>query len=149
MEKKKLIKYIIAIFIFVVIVTTITILVLSKDKKEALSISCDTKDKELICTLKGNSSYEISALSALITVSGGTLTSVNPDPVWEGDGENGKIDFYTDINKINKFNVATFNISLEENNTNKVKIDISNIEYFDKEYMEHSIEGITEEIRVK
>lgn len=145
MNRKKLIILIVSGVIFSLIVFISTILSLSNNNKESIFMDCKKKGDKAICTLKGNvSDYEVSAVSALIEVNNNSkLLKVNVDSSWEGDGEDGVLEVYTDTNKVDIFNIATFEVSLENNMENI--ISIVDIEFYDENYAAHKIESIFEE----
>ena len=81
------------------------------------------------CTIKGNINEEVSAVSIKLGVGDNlTLSNIKTDSSWQGDGEGGNIELYTDTNKTGNFPIATFTVkadSIKEGaNTN---ITLSNI----------------------
>jgi len=122
---------------------------------EQITLTCNRTsiklNSELICALEGNiKEYEVSAISATIAPSNNyKLISITPNSIWEGDGENGDIDLYTDENKSGNFKIANIAITLTNKNIDNLEIKIENISYFDQEFSEHKIDNITKKIIIE
>ena len=108
----------------------------------SVNLSCTTTTlkpgESTNCTIKGNINEEVSAVSIKLGVGDNlTLSNVKTDSSWQGDGEGGNIELYTDSNKKGEFPIATFTVksdSLKEGaNTN---ITLSNVNLSDKDFTE-------------
>jgi len=108
----------------------------------SVNLSCTTTTlkpgESTNCTIKGNINEEVSAVSIKLGVGDSlTLSNVKTDASWQGDGEGGNIELYTDSNKKGEFPIATFTVkadSLKEGaNTN---ITLSNVNLSDKDFTE-------------
>ena len=140
------------IIIFVVIVLTLFITSEVKAEVTTLNITCESAkvnpNKIITCQISGKTQKEISGLSAKIQLGNNLkLEEVVTDESWEGDGEGGKIDLYTDTNKIGSFSVATVKIkALETTEDYSTEIKINNISYSDKEFQ--LFEGEDKEFKI-
>lgn len=138
--KKKIIVLIILLIPFIV-------------KASSLSLECNTdvvKTEQLSCTIKGNSTTNITSISAKV-IAGNNINFVSftPSSVWKGDGEEGQIELYTahDINE--NFNIGTINFkvaSLYDGGTSSITID--QISFYDEDGIEESITKVTKSIRI-
>ncbi len=118
----------------------------------SISISCPTTTLELnktySCSLKGYTSEEISALAAKLSSSSNlTISNIQTASIWQGNGSGGSIDLYTDTNKNGNFNIATFNIKLNDKNPSSINVDL--IRFTDAKFKEHSIASKTISFSVK
>lgn len=90
------------------------------------------------CTIIGNITEEVSAVSMDLKLGSNlTLEKITPSSAWQGDGEGGDIDLYTDTNKKGKFEIATFTIkaaSIKEGAT--TNLSLSNVTLSDKNFEE-------------
>lgn len=138
--KKKIIVLIILLMPFIV-------------KASSLSLECNTdvvKTEQLSCTIKGNSTTNITSISAkVITGNNINFVSFTPSSAWKGDGEEGQIELYTadDIN--GNFNIGTINFkvtSLYDGGTSSITID--QISFYDEDGIEESITKVTKSIRI-
>lgn len=90
------------------------------------------------CRLTGNTDEEISGLSAILNVDGNiTLTNIKTSSIWQGNGNEGMIDLYTDENKNGNFQIATFSIKAGSIGTGS--INISNIKFSDANFITSDI----------
>lgn len=138
--KKKIIVLIILLIPFIV-------------KASSLSLECNTdvvKTEQLSCTIKGNSTTNITSISAKV-IAGNNINFVSftPSSVWKGDGEEGQIELYTahDINE--NFNIGTINFkvaSLYDGGTSSITID--QISFYDEDGIEEGITKVTKSIRI-
>lgn len=138
--KKKIIVLIILLIPFIV-------------KASSLSLECNTdvvKTEQLSCTIKGNSTTNITSISAKV-IAGNNINFVSftPSSAWKGDGEEGQIELYTadDIN--GNFNIGTINFkvtSLYDGGTSSITID--QISFYDEDGIEESITKVNKSIRI-
>lgn len=151
-SKNKLILILIfSIISIIVVILTVVFFTLNNDNKEVetnLTINCDKiSSSELQCKLEGNSSYEVSAVSATIEYTNGKdKLTVDPDSSWEGNGEDGQIEFYTDTNKKGKFPIATVTIDISEDDN--YDINIINVSYFNSDFKANKVDKIVKDINV-
>lgn len=114
-------------------------------KESHLIITCDekniSKNESVVCNLKGKiNEYDVSAFSS--TLLDGTnykIEEITPDTSWEGDGEKGDIDLYTDENKSGEFNILSFKVSLINDNEKEIHINLSKNSFFDENFEEHPL----------
>ena len=160
MKKDKTVILILLILILILFVIGIYIGYFSSFQDGVLSndliLTCDSDEiklyDEVICTLMGNvTSYEVSAFSSTIETFGSDfeLVEVNVDEIWQGDGDGGDIDLYTDENKSGKFALVTFKVVLKDINQDEIVINLIDNSYFDEEYQEHNLENISKILKVK
>lgn len=134
------------------------LIVLLPLKLEALTgninLKCSSKTikpgDSINCTISGNTDEDISALRINLTLGTNlTLSEITTDSSWEGDGENGDIQLFTDKNKKGDFPIATFKVnvspSAQPSNTNIV---LKDIKLTDSKFKENSIEDIKLDIRI-
>lgn len=119
-----------------------------------LLLTCESDtikiNEEVMCTLKGNvTKYEVSAVSSTIEKNSSfELIKVSPHLSWEGDGEMGDVDLYTDVNKSDEFDILTFNIKLISDTREEININIVDNSFFDEYYEEHKLENVTKTLIV-
>ena len=124
------------------------------DKDNELLLTCESEsikiDKNLVCRLSGKSStYDVSAVSAKIENSNNfSITSLDIDFSWEGDGDDNFIALYTDENKKNNFPIATFTINLINDNVDEISINIIENSFSDEYYEEHKLDDIVKVLKV-
>lgn len=161
MKKDRVIIIILSIIFIICFVGLMVMLSFGKDdtslveEEKSFKLTCNKdnikKDKNVTCILKGDiKDYEVSAVSASIEESSDfELVKVNTLSSWEGDGENGDIDLYTDENKKGKFDMVEFEISLKNNKVDEIEISITNNSYFDQDFNEHKLGDITKKLVVE
>lgn len=125
------------------------------DNNSKLLLTCESDEirlnEDVKCTLKGNvNDYEVSAVSSIIEENSMfELINVIPHSSWEGDGEMGDVDLYTDVNKNNEFDILTFHIKLISDSIEVININIVDNSFFDENYDEHKLENITKALKVR
>ena len=83
----------------------------------SVSLTCDknkvSPGSTISCSIKGNITEEVSSVHAEIDL-GSNLTLENPksSQIWEGNGEGGVYDLYTDENKSGTFDIGTFSVKV-------------------------------------
>lgn len=154
---KKNIILIISILVLICVVTICYIFINDKNiinKTEIISLNCESDNEqnklEYNCSLEGNvSEYEVSAISATIEENDKyKIISITPDEIWQGNGENGNIDLYTDENKKNRFKIAKIKIELLNNNIDEFELLIKNINLYDENFLEHKVKNVSQKISV-
>lgn len=102
------------------------------------------------CTISGNTDEEISALAIKLTLGDNlALSEIETDSSWQGDGEEGDIQLFTDKNKKGDFPIATFKVkassSAQPTNTNIV---LKEIKLTDSNFKETSLENVKLDVRI-
>ncbi len=115
------------------------------------SINCDNNNLAVNgmtnCTIKATTNGQVSALSMKLSASDSLLLSdLVTDSSWQGNGENGEIALYTDVNKTGTFNIATFKLKLVQKNAGVVSLN--NIMYSDNNFVEFKKDSISKNINV-
>ncbi len=124
-------------------------------EEKYLILSCNNKEikksSSITCTLKGNRpKYKVSAFSGTIEESKDfKIEKIIPDKSFEGNGEDGDIDLYTDTNKSGKFNILSFKVTLTNENVDKIKITLKENSFFYEKFTEHKLKNTQKEIKVK
>lgn len=118
-----------------------------------VSLSCDkTKlnvGESTTCSIKGNITEEVSAVSAKIELGENlTLVSVTTDSSWQGDGEDGNIELYTDNNKTGEFNIGTFIVKAGTTTGVSSSISLKDVALSDASFNEQSFTVNPVSIRV-
>lgn len=159
MKKNKIIVVVLIIILIVCCVGLGWVMSFGNDEvtkdNELFKVSCNADSSnnngEINCKLKANiKDYKVSAISATIAESGDyKLIEVIPDSSWEGDGENGDIDLYTDVNKTGDFNIAEFRLSLINKDIDEIEVIVEDNSFFDQEFLEHKVSNINKKVSVK
>lgn len=127
----------------------------NKDDRDKLLLTCESDEiwlnEDVKCSLTGNfTSYEVSAISVKIKENRNyKISDVIVDSVWQGNGDDGLIVLYTDKNKNNKFNIATFTISLIDKNVDKINVALVDIILSDGNYDSHEMQNISKTLKVR
>ena len=82
-----------------------------------VSLTCDknkvSPNSTINCSIKGNINEEVSSVHAEIELGSNlTLENSQSSSIWEGDGDGGIYDLYTDENKTGSFDIGTFTIKV-------------------------------------
>ncbi len=119
-------KYLIPGSILILVVFALVIVLLSKtyalDGFGEVNITCNkamvTSNDTFSCTVTGTvaANKEVSSLQAQVSLSSNLeFVSFTKDSSWEGSGEEGLIQLYTDVNKTGTFNIGTLNLRVKSN----------------------------------
>lgn len=107
-----------------------------------VTVNCEknklSKEETTTCTVKGNITEEVSTVSAKVDLGENlTFVSFTPDSSWEGDGEEGNIELYTDTNKSGNFNIGV--ITIKAGNTAGVttNVGLKEVKLSDASFAEH------------
>lgn len=104
------------------------------------------------CTIKGTASGgNVSSLSAQINLSSNLeLSSVSTSSSWQGNGEGGNIQLYTDNVKTGNFDIGNFTVKVKTGVTNtNESVSVGSIVYYDDDtFAGHNISKVTKNIRV-
>jgi len=144
-NKKQLLIGIILFSLSIILITIISLKISSKGKQVILDCENKTKD-EIECKLKGRGNkYDVSNVSMRIEVSkNAELKEVKIDSIWQGSGNDGIVELYTDVDKKGTFNIGTFKIKKKDNK--KVKISLNRIIYFDENFEKHPVKDLIKEM---
>lgn len=119
-----------------------------------ITISCDkvklNPGESTTCNIKANTQDgEVSSLHAKINLDSNlSLVSVTSDSIWEGDGEGGSLDLYTDSNKSDTFNIATFVAKANDGVYGKTStISLSEVALYDQSFNEYALSANTVSIK--
>ena len=159
-KKSKDNKYILVGCIFILSVFTFVIFFLSNSYAlndfGTVTISCDKskviKNDIINCSITGNiiQASQISSLEMRVDISNNLeILSFSKDSSWEGDGEDGNIQLYTENNKEETFAIGMLQVKVKNNVYNeKEKIELKNVVFYqgtDNNYDGESIEGLSVE----
>ena len=142
--KKSFISLIVLMMLFPLIVNAAT---------EDVSIVCDSKKlapgAQTTCYIKGDFSKKISSFHGELSADTNLTISDITKSGWEGRGDNGIIDLYTDVNKTGIFNFITFAVKADSNvNALDKKIYLKNITISDDSFTENTISNKNYDIRI-
>lgn len=127
----------------------------NENNKDSLLLECNVDNvkvnNKVVCNLKGNiTEYDVSSVSVKIDKSSYfDLVSVDVDSSWQGDGEDGYITVYTDENKSGLFDIASFTISLVNDDIDDFDINLIEIELSDEKYDDHKLENVSKTFNVE
>lgn len=119
-----------------------------------ITISCDKSvinpDSTLNCSISGKKiNTPISSFHGKIILGDGlTLVSVTKDSSWEGSGDGGIIDLYTDVNKRGNVNFVSFIVKGNKKLSNKVIIKVEEMVVSNDDFVEHKLDVVSKEIKV-
>ncbi len=122
----------------------------------SISINCDktiAPGSSTTCRIVGNSDGDVSGVAGVIELGSGlTLSSADKDNIWQGSGEGGLFDVYTDNNQRGTFNVGSFVITASSSITSgaEVSIKMKNIVFTDPaiDFQDVSIGDASTSIRI-
>ena len=116
---------------------------------DSITIKCpkgSNTDKEITCTISGNTSQIITSLSAQVSTSSNLeYVSFKPVTPWLGDGSNGNIELYTDADIKNDFDIGYLTFKLKDDQEISFKLD--NIFFYGLDDSEITIEKATVSIK--
>ena len=116
-----------------------------------LSLTCDkiigVYGEEINCTIKGTvaKNSEVSAISSQIDLSDNLeFVSFTPGYGWEGDGDDGNIQLYTENNKSSEFIIGNLVLSVNEGivNTNET-INLIDNSFYDVNFDEQKLPNLS------
>lgn len=120
----------------------------------SVSLSCDkfvlSAGQTTTCSIKVSTSGEVSATHVEVSLGNDlTLVSASKDSIWNGDGEGGVYDLYTDINKSGNFNIGTFVVKVNDGVTTGIsQITLKNIALADENFKDYSFSVTPHSIRI-
>ncbi len=109
----------------------------------SVNLECDKvmldPKESTTCYVTGNIKEEVSTVSAQIKVGEHlTLVSVNTDSIWEGDGEEGNVQLYTDVNKMGTFKIASFVVQADDTGGVSTHVSLTDVHLSDVDFQETS-----------
>lgn len=145
---KKFIKYLVWLMILVGPVS-------AEALTGTVSLTCDksklSAGESMTCTIKGTGSDgAVSTLSAQIKVSDNLeLVNVVTSGIWQGSGDNGNIQLYTDVDKTDTFDIGTFTVKVKDGVTNSNEsVSVNDIKFYDAGYEAVNVDSKTVNVRV-
>ena len=119
-----------------------------------INISCDKLTamggEEIKCIVSGqvSNNNQVSSLSSKINLSDDLeFVSFTTNSVWQGTGNDGDIQLYTDENKTSLFNIGEFIVKIKEGTYNKTEfISLEETYFYDEKFEEQKIEDNQVEI---
>lgn len=116
------------------------------------SINCSkttiTPNESTTCTITGTSSDDVSAISAQLTSNGViNISSISTSSIWQGNGDGGDIQLYTDSNKNGTFAIATFAITASSEGVGT--INLNSINFADSSFNDNAVSAKSFIITVK
>jgi len=119
----------------------------------SIGINCPSQAKigeTIRCTVSGNSGTSlISSLEAKIQISSELeFIKFHTDAIWQGNGENGSIDLYTDSNKSGAFSIGVIEAKVKSNAVVGQSILLHNVVYYDHEFNDISVTNASSGIKI-
>lgn len=140
---------------YLILLTLIVIIPINaKALTGSINISCDKEIYKVgdtaTCNVTGTSDVDVYSISAKINniSSSNTTIEFETDSSWQGNGEEGNVQLYTDSGKKGTFNIGKLNIKLNDTTTGEstIKVSIDDIKYGDTNGSEYDIEPIQKSI---
>ena len=136
------------------LILTVIIPINAKALTGSINISCDKEIYKIgdtaTCNVTGTSDVDVYSISAKINniSSSNTTIEFETDSSWQGNGEEGNVQLYTDSGKKGTFNIGKLNIKLNDTTTGEstIKVSIDDIKYGDTNGSEYDIEPIQKSI---
>ena len=106
------------------------------------SITCAKNTLEIggttTCTISGTASAGVSVVSAKLSSSGGiSISEITSASIWQGDGEGGNFELYTDENKTGTFQIGSFKVTANSAGTGT--ITFGSVEFGDADFNANTI----------
>ena len=111
----------------------------------SVSITCDKESYGMndtaTCSVKGTSNEEVYSISALVSNSSYANIEFTPDSSWQGNGDEGNIQLYTDTGKKGTFNIGTLKVKLKDASTSDTSLglEIKDVKFGDTNGAEEDI----------
>lgn len=118
----------------------------------SVSISCDKEsynvEDTVTCDVKGSSDEEVYSISANVS-SNNTTIDFKTDSSWQGNGEEGNIQLYTDEGKKGTFNIGKLTIKLKDKTNDELTANvlIKDIKFGDTDGVEVDISESKKDIK--
>ena len=113
----------------------------------SVSITCDKESYGMndtaTCSVKGTSNEEVYSISALVSNSSYANIEFTADSSWQGNGDEGNIQLYTDTGKKGTFNIGTLKVKLKDASTSdtSLEVEIRDIKFGDTNGAEEDIKA--------
>ena len=93
------------------------------------------------CSVKGTSNEEVYSISASIVDTSNATIEFITDSAWQGNGDEGNIQLYTDTGKKGTFNIGTLKVKLKDTSTSDTSLglEIKDVKFGDTDGTEEDI----------
>ena len=111
----------------------------------SVSITCDKENYGMndtaTCSVKGTSNEEVYSISASIVDTSNATIEFITDSAWQGNGDEGNIQLYTDTGKKGTFNIGTLKVKLKDTSTSDTSLglEIKDVKFGDTDGTEEDI----------
>ena len=111
----------------------------------SVSITCDKESYGMndtaTCSVKGTSNEEVYSISASIVDTSNATIEFITDSAWQGNGDEGNIQLYTDTGKKGTFNIGTLKVKLKDASTSDTSLglEIKDVKFGDTNGAEEDI----------
>lgn len=111
----------------------------------SVSITCDKESYGMndtaTCSVKGTSNEEVYSISASIVDTSNATIEFTTDSAWQGNGDEGNIQLYTDTGKKGTFNIGTLKVKLKDTSTSDTSLglEIKDVKFGDTDGAEEDI----------
>ena len=111
----------------------------------SVSITCDKESYGMndtaTCSVKGTSNEEVYSISASIVDTSNATIEFITDSAWQGNGDEGNIQLYTDTGKKGTFNIGTLKVKLKDTSTSDTSLglEIKDVKFGDTNGAEEDI----------
>ena len=111
----------------------------------SVSITCDKESYGMndtaTCSVKGTSNEEVYSISASIVDTSNATIEFITDSAWQGNGDEGNIQLYTDTGKNGTFNIGTLKVKLKDASTSDTSLglEIKDVKFGDTNGAEEDI----------
>ena len=111
----------------------------------SVSITCDKESYGMndtaTCSVKGTSNEEVYSISASIVDTFNATIEFITDSAWQGNGDEGNIQLYTDTGKKGTFNIGTLKVKLKDTSTSDTSLglEIKDVKFGDTDGTEEDI----------
>ena len=111
----------------------------------SVSITCDKEsygmNDTVTCSVKGTSNEEVYSISASIVDTSNATIEFITDSAWQGNGDEGNIQLYTDTGKKGTFNIGTLKVKLKDTSTSDTSLglEIKDVKFGDTDGTEEDI----------
>lgn len=118
-----------------------------------VTVTCEknklSKGETTTCNIKANTTEGVSSISAKTDLGDNLeLISFVKDSSWEGDGENGNIELYTDNNKSGNFNIGTITIKAGNESGVTTRVGLKEVKLSDASFTQEDFTVQPYSIRV-
>lgn len=119
----------------------------------SVSLSCKsntlTVNGSTTCTLSGNSNEGVTGTDMNLSSSGNiSISNITINSIWQGNGDGGNIQLYSDNPKSGTFNIATFTVKAKSS-AGTGTINVNNVIFVDTSFAENGVSSKNLAITVK